>query len=84
MNEWKTIDDDTPKAGTWVLVTGGDVDSAWDNDTSPFAVVAQRLKNGRWQFAWYDSGYYGEYIGPTHWMHLPPLRTRTDGRDQLA
>lgn len=74
---WQPIET-APKDGTWVLLSGCDILYGWDGDSTPGAVVGQytELLNGRhirprWQFAWYDSGYYGEYEHPTHWMPLP-------------
>lgn len=78
--EWKPIET-APKDGTWVLICGGSIPYRWDGDDEPPAVAAQwttmlgtRECEGNWQFAWYDGGYYGEYVGPTHWMPLmaPP------------
>ena len=71
--DWQPIDT-APRDGTWVLVRGGRIDYGWDGDTDPPAVVAQWGEGGGaeyWQFAWYDSGYYGEYKSPTEWMPLP-------------
>lgn len=65
-----------PKDGTWVMLKGGEMDISWDGDTTPPAVVGQwveddMLAQKRWQFAWFDAGFYGEYRNPTHWMPLP-------------
>lgn len=62
-----------PKDGRWVLLSGGRIEYGWDRETKPPAVVGQAVNGGEdgWQFAWYDSGYYGEYEDPTHWMPLP-------------
>lgn len=78
MSEWKTIDS-APKDGTWVLVTGGEIEYRWDGDTQPKCVAAQYTNflnmkyrdESWWQFAWYDGGYYGVYEAPTHWQPLP-------------
>lgn len=66
---WQPIET-APRDGTWVLVTGGDICYGWDGISKPSAVAAQ-FEGRAWQFAWYDSGYYGEYEDPTHWMPLP-------------
>lgn len=76
---WQPIET-APKGGTWVLLTGGTIDYGWDGGEPPTMVVGQALvhhKEGHtfYQFAWYDSGYYGEYENPTHWMPLPPPPT---------
>ncbi len=71
---WQPIET-APKDGTWILLCGGRIEYGWcQEDEKPSAVVAQYAglsKNPVWQFAWYDSGYYGKYIEPTHWMPLP-------------
>jgi hypothetical protein len=75
VSEWQPIDT-APKDGTYVLVCGG---VTADEDEPRGHAVAQwsnwlngrRLKNGRWMFAWYDGGYYGNYENPTHWQPLP-------------
>ena len=74
---WQDIST-APTDGTWILLTGGKIDYGWDVDDKPNIVVGQVTNelNGyeskrRWQFAWYDGGYYGEYENPTHWMPLP-------------
>jgi hypothetical protein len=77
MSEWQPIET-APKDGTWVLLSGGGIDYGWGGGTIPTAVVGQYTdylnggtKKPHWQFAWYDGGYYGEYLEPTHWMPLP-------------
>lgn len=77
MSGWRTIES-APKDGSWILLTGGEIYYGWDppdeDDDKPPMVVAQWVKDGEgWQFAWYDSGYYGEYENPTHWAPLPDL-----------
>jgi hypothetical protein len=66
-----------PKDGTWILLTGGRIEYGWCQDEHPRCVVGQAVSGGEngWQFAWYDGGYYGEYIDPTHWMPLPDAPT---------
>ena len=78
--EWQPIAT-APKDGTWILLAGGECE--WDEaDLVKRPVSAQwtNYLNGkindrfaRWQFCWYDGGYYGKYENPTHWMPLPPL-----------
>lgn len=73
--EWQTMDT-APRDGTWVQLTGGKIDYGWDDTPKPPIVVAQWVRvnatdETRWQFAWYDSGYYGEYENPTNWRPLP-------------
>lgn len=77
-HEWQPIET-APRDESWILLTGGKIDYGWDGDEPPTMVVGQSTgdRNGmqvesHWQFAWYDSGYYGEYEKPTHWMPLPP------------
>ena len=74
---WQPIET-APKDGAWALLTGGRIDYGWDGHDKPRVVAAQWtdcLNGGttdwHWQFAWYDGGYYGEYIDPTYWMPLP-------------
>jgi hypothetical protein len=72
---WQPIET-APRDESWVLLTGGKIDYGWDGETQPPVVVGQWGKDFSepcWQFAWYDSGYYGEYEKPTHWMPLPEL-----------
>ena len=75
MNEWQSIET-APRDGTWILLCGGEIDYAWDGSDKPICVVAQYESDsadGGWQFAWYDGGYFGTYVNPTHWMPLPDL-----------
>lgn len=75
---WKPIKT-APRDGSWVLLVGGNCDGdAGDNDRRPVVAQWTNYRNGRtgralgrWQFAWYESGYFGTYDGPTHWMPLP-------------
>ena len=68
-----------PRDGTWVLLAGGNCeDDGGDNDGRPVVAQWTNYLNGltapnleRWQFAWYDGGYYGTYKDPTLWMPLP-------------
>lgn len=77
MSNWRPIET-APKDGTWVLLFGGRISYGWDGDEPPAVVSAQwtgylngSIAEPRWQFAWYDGGYYGTYDGPTHWMPMP-------------
>lgn len=74
MSEWQPIAT-APKDGSWVLLSGGYIDYGWDAEDNPHCVVGQSYASRNWgdcwQFAWYDSGYYGIYNNPTHWMPLP-------------
>lgn len=83
--QWQPIAT-APKNETWVLLSGGRIEYGWDREAKPMAVVGQAVNGGEsgWQFAWYDSGYYGEYEDPTHWMPLPAppaQETEAEGQD---
>lgn len=74
---WQSIET-APTDGTWVILTGGTIIYGWEGNDLPPVVCAQysgRVKKNeiRWHFAWYDGGYYGEYVGPTHWMPVQLL-----------
>ncbi len=76
--EWRSIES-APKDGTWILLSGGAIRYGWDGGAPPHCVAGQwthhlngrELDEGRWQFAWYDGGYYGEYENPALWQPLP-------------
>lgn len=69
MDSWQDIST-APRDGTWVLLSGGEIDYGWDEESKPPCVSGQWVPGG-WQFAWYDSGHYGVYENPTHWQALP-------------
>jgi hypothetical protein len=75
---WQPIET-APRDGTWVLLAGGECEFNEESDNKGRAVTARwttefscRDTSGRWQFAYYDSGVYGEYENPTHWQPRPP------------
>jgi hypothetical protein len=77
---WQPIET-APKDGTWVLLFGGKAGEDWWEEKEVggppmrvaqwWPVTADNNYDGGWQFANYDSGYYGEVSGATHWMPLP-------------
>ena len=79
---WHSMDT-APKDGRWVLLCGGEcLDD--EGNTPGRTVVAQWTdclngrtgsQYGRWQFAWYDGGYYGVYGYPRYWAEMPDLPT---------
>ena len=80
---WQPIET-APKDGTWVLLAGGECEYNEESDNRKRVVTAQWTTEyrsnagdlpiadfGRWEFAYYDSGFYGEYENPAHWQPLP-------------
>jgi len=85
-NTWRPIET-APRDGTWVLLAGGECEYNEESDNRGRVVTAQWTTEyrsnagdrpiadfGRWEFAYYDSGFYGEYENPTHWQPSPALR----------
>lgn len=78
LGAWQPIET-APRDGTWVMLAGGACDEdEGGSDGRPVVAQWTNYLNGRtapnygrWQFAWYDGGYYGAYNEPTHWMPLP-------------
>ena len=82
-NAWQPIET-APRDGTWVLLAGGECEFHEESDNKGRVVTGRWTiefrsntrdpldeEFGCWQFAWYDSGVYGEYENPTHWQPLP-------------
>lgn len=66
---------DELKDGRWLLLSGGQINHGWDyEEPKPPMVVAQwrTYANDGWQFAWYDSGYYGGYENPAYFAEITP------------
>lgn len=91
LSAWQPIET-APRDGTWILLAGGECSDDSGGTEQRRVVTGQwtNYRNGctgkqyeRWQFAWHDGGYDGEYKQPTHWMPVPPLRhgVRTKGGD---
>ena len=72
--EWQPIET-APKDGMYILLTGGTVNYGWDYDALVPPIVVGQWSVSAWQFAWFESGYYGEYEDPTHWLSLDALPT---------
>lgn len=72
MNEWMPIET-APKDGTPLLLYGGDHDSPSDywGEELPSNIAVAWFCNKKWRYCSYHSGYYGEWVNPTHWMPLP-------------
>jgi len=74
--DWKPIKT-APKDGTWILVYGQGPDDDFQGERQIAVAQYTDYLNGvkgrykRWQFAWFDGGYYGIFSKPTHWMQLP-------------
>lgn len=81
--EWQPIET-APKDGTVILLCGGE-DDPLNTDAHPNEALHTRPVTGWWgrvvewdeadtiwRYCSYDSGIYGEYKNPTHWMPLPP------------
>lgn len=83
MSGWQPIET-APKDGVAVLLWGGRPDRCSD-EMHPVdehwlmpRPVSGWWDHNRWRYCLYDSGYYGDYENPTHWMPLPdpPERAR--------
>jgi hypothetical protein len=80
MTDWQSIST-APKDGSFVLLTGGVVDSIWhDTYDKLLPMVVGWFEEsihdpdlGRWKFCSYDGGVYGEYENPKHWAKLPNM-----------
>ena len=66
---WRQIDT-APKDGTPILVFGGSQGRDDDKAEAEYMGVV-RWYFDSWYVANYDSGYYGQWHGATHWMPLP-------------
>ena len=67
---WQPIE--TAPKDRWVFLRGGS--PAYDADEAgyipPMVVARFSLERGRWHFAWYDGGVYGDYANPTEWAEM--------------
>lgn len=89
-NQWRPIETaaEAVRDGENVLVWGGRPDNysceiTHDYETFEYSwreprVVAARRYGERWYYCEYDSGVYGEYLNPTHWMPAPTPPTAKD------
>ena len=81
--KWQPIDS-APKDGTVVLLWGGRLDWYKDDLNEDEKHLHNRpvtgwwgrqpdwsTENTIWRYCSYDSGIYGEYENPTHWMPIP-------------
>jgi hypothetical protein len=77
--EWQPIET-APRDGTQILMYGGKPGYDYDGAIEPVCFTAwweqfrlpdRNGQTGMWRFCSYDSGYYGEWENPTHWMPLP-------------
>lgn len=74
--QWRPISE-APRDGTWMLLTGGTIEDGWDHGQTKPSMVVGRFFAGEdwertgWEFGNYESGHYGEYECPTHYMPLP-------------
>ena len=80
--EWKPIES-APRDGTHILLFGGVPDHESDEYDTMRKVWWEGLERPvsgywkewlgieGWRYCSYDSGYYGVYLNPTHWMPLP-------------
>lgn len=67
---WAPIET-APKDGTWILLTGGEVDpEEWYAEVTPPAVVAL-WDEDRWSFCSWDGRFRSKYLRPTYWMPIP-------------
>lgn len=84
MGEWQDIST-APKDGTPILAYGGAAGynsdyGSWNPAPlrypapSKYVVIwreGESTERAIWRFCSYDSGYYGEWEEPTHWLPLP-------------
>ena len=84
MTNWQPIET-APRDGSWILLLGGHPDKLHDNiefdyendQTLVFESVQSCVvafwneAETSWRYTSYDSGVYGLWFNPTHWMPLP-------------